>query len=198
MSSISEPSAAQSNVTHALVQHFFDLYPSEAARLLNDLSFQEILTHLQAVPIITAARLFTCLNPDVAIELIKIMEDEFFVQLFKIIDIDRTANILTRLEHDLIDSRLRLLPTVITRESRELMTYPPGSAGRLMDPRVLRFNEDDKIEEVLNRIRLIQDRRVTDICVVDNEGRLIGVIPLQDIVTTQLDKKVGQLVDHAL
>jgi magnesium transporter len=184
-----------SNTTQALIQTFFQLYPSEAARLLNNLTFEEILRLLQIIPVSRAAHVFVLLNPDVAVELIYKMDDAFFSQLFKVIDPDRGTALLSRVENEIIEKRLALLPHAIAQEFRELMTYPSDSAGNLMDPRVMRFYWDDTVEEVLTRMRAIHDRRIMDICLVDEEGTLTALIPLQDIAISHPGIKLSQLVE---
>jgi magnesium transporter len=74
------------------------------------------------------------------------------------------------------------------------MEYPPGTAGYLMDPRVSTFHPDDTIEEVLKRIRAIRDRRIVNINIVDNNGRLAGVIPLQEVAVSQPQERLGDLI----
>ena len=123
----------------------------------------------------------------------KLMADDLFVQLFKVIDVDIGANLLARLEKEDREGYLSLLPAPLSREMQELMTYPPDSAGSLMDPRVLRFYKDNNVDDVLERIRVVRDRRITDICVVDAGSVLEAVISLQDVVIAQPSEKLERL-----
>ena len=178
---MSRREARRSNVTQSLIQGFFRLYPGEAARLLDNLPADEILAMLQKESIPIAMEVFQRLNPDIAAELLEKMEDDFFQKMFALIDPGQGASLLPRLDKNRIEYRLSLLPAQISRELRELMAYPPDSAGFLMDPRVATFHPEDTVEEALARIRRIRQRRIMDICLIDGEGVLVGVVPLQEI-----------------
>lgn len=140
-------------VTTALIQGLFQIYPGEAAKLLTDLPVKEIIRILQNEPVSSSVAVFERLDPDIAAELIRDMESEYFFQLFTIINPTRGASLLSRLDKDTAENLLALLPPGIAKEYQELMTYPPESAGNLMDPRVAIFREDNIVEEVLLRIR---------------------------------------------
>lgn len=178
----------------SLIQGFFQLYPGEAARLMNAFPTEEILKYLQAEPASRSAEIFARLNPEIAAGLIEVMEDDFFIGLFNLIDPALAARLLSRLRIETVESRLSLLPPSLAKELRELMEYPPGTAGYLMDPRVSTFHPDDTIEEVLKRIRAIRDRRIVNINIVDNNGRLAGVIPLQEVAVSQPQERLGDLI----
>ena len=69
------------------------------------------------------------------------------------------------------------LPEQVAREYRELLSYPRDTAGCLMDPRVTAFRADETVENAFKRIRSVRDRRILDICVVDDEGMLLATLP---------------------
>jgi magnesium transporter len=183
-----------SSATRALVGGYFQNYPGEAARLLNNLPLEEALRLIQAEPVSTAVEVIVRLNPDIAMQIIDGMEDEFFRQFSTAIDPARGAALLAGLDKERFQARLALLPPTVAKEYMELMTYPPESAGFIMDSRVTTFRPDDRVEEVLTHIRRISDRRIVDICIVDDQGHLIGTIPLQEVAISQFGVRLGDLV----
>lgn len=182
------------NVTQPLIREYFRLYPEEAARMLNDLPEPEILRLVEAEPISIAARIFLGLVPQVASRLIPLMREDLFLKLFSTIDPARGLPILFQLEEETREKRLAVLPAHISKEYRELMQYPPDSAGFLMDPRVTAFQKSDTVAKALARIRTLRDRRIVDVCLLDEEGLLIAVIPLQEIAISQPGARLGDLV----
>jgi len=64
-----------STAVRSLIQGFFQLYPGEAARLLNTFSVEVILKYLRAESSTRAAEIFTRLNQEIAVRLIDKMED---------------------------------------------------------------------------------------------------------------------------
>jgi len=73
----------------------------------------------------------------------------------------------------------------IAQELRTLMTYPPDTAGQLMDPRVLPFRADMTASEALERLRGLRRRTVRQIFLVDDDGRLSGRIDLQELALAE-------------
>lgn len=186
---------SQANITaQKLIQGFFQLYPEEAARLLNSLPSDTIIKYLQGEPVSKAANIFSRLNVHIAVELIESMDDNFFLKLFNEIDIFLASRWLAQLDQQKIEYRLSLLPTTIAKELRELMSYPPESAGHLMDPIVATFHLDDTIEETLHRIRAFSNRRIINVMITDEEGHLIGTVSLQEIAVCPPDEKLGNLM----
>jgi len=183
-----------SEASRALIREFFSSYPEEAARNLNDFPVQEKVHLLRDQPFSTVVAILVQLDPDRAVELVQEMDDEFFRQSFAMMDPNRGAALLARLEKETLDHRLSLLSPVLSREYRELMTYPPESAGYLMDPRVTTFHPDRTVEDALNQIRAIRERKIMDLCLVDEEGRLVGVIPLQEVAVSQPRVRLRELV----
>ena len=127
------------DVSKSLIQSYFKLYPKEAAALLNNFSIPDILVYLRLEPTTRAAEIFTYLNPEIAASLIQEMEREIFIQLFNLIDASLAARLLSRLDPDVIQSRLSLLPSARSKEINDLLKYPPATAGSLMDPVVSIF-----------------------------------------------------------
>ena len=185
----------KSSYAHQLMRKkFFQLYPGEAAIQLNQYPLEDILQLLQSDSIDLSVPVFLRLNHDVASQLIEKMNDEFFVKLFLQIDPFRGAILLSRLTEEKIENQLSLLPQNLAKEYEELMSYPIDRAGHLMDADVLSFFPNDKVESVLKKIRTFGNRRIIDICVVNEEGNLVGVLSLQNIAVAQPTQQLSELI----
>jgi magnesium transporter len=169
------------------------LYPGEVARLLNTFSAEEILKYLQTEPTSRAVEIFARLNQEIAAGLIEDMENDFFNRLYSVIDPSLAARLLSRLKVETVESRLSQLPSSLAKELKELMEYPPQTAGYLMDPRISTFHPDDTVDEVMKRIRMIHDRRIVNVNIVDDEGILVGVIPLQEVAVSHSNEQLKDL-----
>jgi magnesium transporter len=95
-----------------------------------------------------------------------------------------------------VKERLTLLPQKLAKEYQDLMSYPLDSAGYIMDSRVLMFTSHDTVGQVLKRIREVGDRRIIDICIVDDDGVLVGVVPLQNIAVSLPAQRLGELIQR--
>ena len=182
------------SASQILTEKFFTLYPGEVASHLDELPVDDILGILQSMPISASAKVFLRLNPDKSASLIEQMDDDFFCNIYVNIDLVQGATLLARLDKKALKNRLELLPEKLAKEYQELISYPPDCAGYMMDPRVLTFTPHDTVEKVLGRVRAVTERRIIDICVVDEEGVIVGVVPLQDIAVSQPTQPLGELI----
>ena len=182
-----------SGASRALIQAFFRLHPAEAARALGTAPGPEALGQLDAGGDPAAARVFERLDPDRAVQLLEGMDEALFRRLWTAMDPGVAAALLARLDPGARPSRLAALPRELAAEMEELMRYPAGSAGRLMDTAVTVFRTDETAGEALGRIRSFPERRVHDLCVVDGEGQLTAVLPLQEVAVAQPGESLGGL-----
>ena len=180
-------------VSKSLIQGFFQMYPKEAAKLLNTFSAQDILQYLRIEPTARAAEIFGYLNPAIASGLIDYMDDSLFSQIFTLIDASLAARLLSRLESARIQNRLSVLSASGAKAINDLLEYPPDTAGFLMDPVVTIFHPEDTIKIVLKRIRSIRDRRIVNINIVDDDGKLTGIIPLQEVAVARPGTRLHDL-----
>ncbi len=178
----------------ALKQGFSQIYPGEVARLLNDLPIEELLIQLKDLSASTISELFVRMNKDKAVELILHMEEDSFRRLFTNIDPSYGAMLLAMLDENGRATKLSLLPAALASEYGELILYPPDTAGHLMDSRVTTVACDDKVGDVLKRIRLIKGRHIIDVCVVSGDGRLVALVPLQDIAIALPKQRISEII----
>jgi magnesium transporter len=179
---------------NSLIKGYFHSFPGEAARLLDTMPVEAVAAYLMEEPMSSAVQIFSRLNPEVAANLAAQLDERFFAELFAAIDPSMAARLLPRLEQDVVESRLSLLPGHLVSEIRELMSFPPETAGFLMDARVVAFHPDDTTEMVLKRIRSIRVRSILNIYVLDDDARLVGVVPLHEVAVSQPDERIGDLI----
>lgn len=179
--------------SQALIRAFFRLHPGEAARALASTPVPEALDLLETQAGDRGAQVFQRLDPDRAVALMEHMEDPLFRRLWSAMDEGAAASLLARLSPENRSARLSSLPVRLADEMKELMSYPPGSAGQIMDCSVTVFSVEETAEEALTRIRSFPERRILDLCVVDDDGKLTAVLPLQEVAVAQPDDRLGQL-----
>jgi magnesium transporter len=180
-------------IISTLINSYFQLYPIEAAKLLSNFSKNEVHEYLRFQNLSNAAEIFIRLNPEMSAALMEDMDDNLFKDLSVNIDPSISARLLSRLDEKTVQHRLSQLNSSLARELRELMEYPPETAGYLMDTIISTFQPEDTVEEVLNRIRRVQDRRVVNINVVDEDKKLIGIIPLQEVAVSESAERLKDL-----
>ena len=183
----------KAGASDALIQEYFSLHPGEAARALGAVPLPDALRLLEAGPGTAAAQVFQRLDPDRAVELAENMDEALVRRLWSAMDYGVGAALLTRLGTERRSACLASLPADVSAELEELMRYPAESAGRLMDKSVTVFSATETAEEALARIRSFPDRRIHDLCVVDPDGLLTAVLPLQEVAVAQPGERLERL-----
>ena len=187
-------STKQTLAEQKLINGYFRLFPDEAAGLLSDFNEEEIIRYLKEQPVDIAVRVFGSINPDIAASVAEEMEESLFQKIFLSLDPNLGARLLSRMDDEIIKNRLALLPDNLSKELKELMSFPPDTAGRIIDNKVTTFYPDATVEEVLKRVRSLKDRRIFNVYVIDSDQVLIGVIPLQVIAVSDLKETLDKLI----
>lgn len=180
-----------------IIKGFFQQFPMESALILDSFPIDQILTYLSDLPAASAKEVFSRLNPDVAAEAIKNMEDKLFIQLFSNINTHLGARLLSRLDEKDIEKKLTLVPNLLSREMQDFLSYLPDSAGYLMETNVTTFYPENTVQDVLDRIRKLGDRKIIAVFIINESGNLLGKIPLQLIAISQPKEKLTRLLQAA-
>lgn len=191
-------STASLEVERLLVQDFFERHPEEVADHLEvsmPSETAEILSYVAPEPCIEA---FRRLSPAKALDILAEIDLDHGRQLIRNLDPPQAGALLDGLDTQRCDDLLAGLARAEANELHSLMQYPADSAGRLMDPRITVFRPDMKVEEALERLRSIrQRRRVLDLLIVDRDGHLSETVPLQEVVLAEAETTLLSLVKGA-
>ncbi|MCU0403470.1 MAG: magnesium transporter [Chitinophagaceae bacterium] len=159
--------------------------------------------------------------PDYETQIIGSLSINRAVALFKILDLAeqkriinelppfKTAELLNELPADDRTDFLEGLPSNVVRELIKLLTpeerkttlnllgYPENSVGRLMTPEYVWVYEHNTVAEVLETIRRFgKDSETIDVIyVINSEGNFLDDIRIRDIILSDPDRKVSDLMD---
>jgi magnesium transporter len=176
-----------------LNRRFLTDFPREAARRIETLSADDALNVLAGEPVALALPVWETLVPGVADRLILHLSDETAKELLSRMDAGRAAALLSRLEPEPREHLLSILDPTLAKELGEFMVYPPDSAGHLMDTRINAFRNETRIEDAVARLRAVKPRPTRQLKIVDDANRLIGVVPIENVVVADPDETLETL-----
>lgn len=185
--------AMPSVATRSLIQGFMQFYPEEAAKALEELPAGEAWEILQDEPAPRLADVLTRLNPDAAAQVVGLMDDHSIQPVLSSMEATAAASLIARMDEAERNRALKAVSPSTARELKEIMGYPPDTAGQIMDPRVTVFRPDESVEQALARIRSHPKRRILDLFLVDGTGHLTGAVLLKDVAIAQPDELLGSL-----
>ncbi len=177
-----------------LIKSYSKSFPAEIAYFIENFSSNEIYDYLKKLPLSSFISVFSSINPDIAADIIPQIDDEIFAQLFPQLDEALSARLLSRLDNEVVRKKLDILEPNLSKQIKYLMEYPPDTAGYLMDARVTTFHPENNIGEVLKRLRMISNRSILNIFVVDIEGNFIGSVPLQVVAVTDPNEQLKNII----
>jgi magnesium transporter len=185
---------ARDRAAQALTDRFVRMYPGEVARKLETIPAVEVAAFMEARPAEESALVLDRLTSEAAARVLARLSDKHAREILPALDPGRAASLLARLDEPLRQMRLSELEPGLARELRELLTYPQGTAGHVMDARVMTFRPETTVREAVARLRKVRDRVVHNVHVVDAEGRLTGSVALQDLLLASSTQRLGGLV----
>ncbi len=174
------------------------LSPSETARTVSRLTETE------------QARLFSLLSPEDAADLIEdipeaqaadLVEDMPSAQAAAIMEeltSDHLVDVLGEMDADASRAILAKMDLKDAAEARMLLAYPTDSAGGLMVSEFLVYRTDDTIQDVLDDLqanrREYVDYHVQYFYVADQQGRLVGVLRMHDLLFPPRETRLTQVM----
>jgi len=126
---------------------------------------------------------FQKLPTDLQVEVLEEMSRNDGARLLEGMDPDERADLVKALPEEEAEKILPLIEQAKRNEIARLVTYEEGTAGSVMTTEYAALPESLTITEALSELRRIAPDRDTlyNIYVVDDQRRLVGVIPLKDI-----------------
>lgn len=109
---------------------------------------------------------------------------------------DDAARVLTK---DLAERQSELLGAMTPTEAaevRQLLQYPPESAGWLMTDKFVRIQPDFTVEQTIAHLRKVDPEVeiLTDLYVLDSEQKLVGVVSLREVITAPFEQRIQDIM----
>lgn len=188
---MSEPEQFQ----RGLLSELMERHPIDSARALVGATREELVEIVFSQQPRTAAELLRRMNPDDAAPALVSASPEAVRDVLAVMDPSVVADLIGRLDDDRRAELLARVPGQLARELAEILEFPAGSAGKLMDSRATRFRRDETVEQALDRLRRVAERRITDLMIVDLEGRLEAIVPLHVAAGAEPETELGSLAE---
>lgn len=174
-----------------LLAPFVEGHTQEAAGIVASADPYEAADFLATAP--SAPALLDRMNAAESAAIVAHLADHALPRIVTDMDPGRAASMLAQMQPAEQDRILAKLESGTAAELRELLTYPPESAGRLMESRFPRFDANATVNEILDRLRR-SGQELQELVVVSGDDRLKGVVPISRAATAQPDATAGELV----
>ncbi|MCP4431995.1 MAG: magnesium transporter [Gammaproteobacteria bacterium] len=190
----------QTNTEESL-QHAIETSDGQhVAEIVDTITSQEALRQVSKMESDDRDLLVSMLEPETAAELIEEAPAELAIAMIQDLDTtvaakimeelhtDTQADIVQELNSESSEAILEAMDAESAAGVRKLSQYDPDSAGGLMELEVFSFPVGDTVDSVLNRLiddEVFERHRGQHPYIVDEAGRLVGVVSLRDMLRSK-------------
>jgi magnesium transporter len=156
------------------------------ASVLSGLDADDAAELIGNLPETQAARVIALLEPDAAAAIVHELPS------------DEQADVLGDLSEVQAEAILGALPVEEAEAARELSAYDDDVAGGMMVTEMLRFTPEMTVADVISELNagaeIYSDFDVRYAYVCDNDGKLVGVLPMQNLLFVKRAAKLADLM----
>jgi CBS domain-containing protein/sporulation protein YlmC with PRC-barrel domain len=172
------------------------LHPSDLADIIEELGKKSSTEVFSALDEERAADVMEELEPEAQVHLIENLPVEKVADVLEKMPADEVADILDALEEEKAELLLKEMESDSSEEVRELLEYPQNTVGSIMSTDVLSFNQNNTVDEVIRELRIKkpEDAELYNLFVTDEEEELVATFSLRDLVVSEPDARIGQIM----
>lgn len=170
--------------------------PPDAADIVEEVKDDAALGLIRGLKTEDAADVLEEMRPDLAAELMAELAAEDAATLLSQMSTQRAADVLGEMSEDPRRAVLAKLAPHQAVEIEGLLAYPKDSAGGMMSTRVAAFAPDERVSEVIERLRVERERLEdkSTLFVVGPGRALIGTVAFKELVFARPDTALEELM----
>lgn len=173
------------------------LYPAETAHVLESVE-PELRAKIWAViPPDVKGEILVKVNPAVGGSLLKITDRKDLMAAIDVMGSDHMIDLLHVLPEPLLSQVLESVGVHKRQDYEKALAYDEHSAGGLMQQDILEIRADVTLDVVVRylRIRGAMPKATDSLIVVDRNGRYQGLLPLNELLTQDPRRVVGEVME---
>lgn len=182
----------------SLVRTFVEGHPQDAANAVEQMDAAEAVKILDKLPSRLNGLLMERLTPQKAGTILDLMEPSRTRELLAGMSPRQASLVLHHLESGKREEALAGLPSARARELRDLMHYPPETAGGMMEPRVASIPMDLNVQSAIGVLRKAPRQTLFYLYVTDQDGRLAGVLNMRNLLLASPRDTIESLMSHEI
>lgn len=172
------------------------LHPADIAHIISQVSMKERAALFDSLDLDTAAEALPELEPDVQTSIINQMGKEQASDLLEQMSPDEAADIIGDLSPEKAKEILELMEEEDAENVQELLSHDEDTAGGLMTTEYIAYHSGLSVGDTIERFK--RDASDIDtvyyIYILDEEERLIGVISLRDLLLSNTDSLLSEVM----
>ncbi|WP_326513775.1 magnesium transporter [Clostridium intestinale] len=174
-----------------------NMYPIDIAILIEEFDDESLLKFYEQIDNELMAEIVEQASEELQVRIIKLFDFKSIVHLFSYMSNDDIADILGNLPIKMRKNLLKMMKTGDTKQLQELLGYDEDSAGGIMTTEYIALKGELSIGESLKKIKEIGPKTevIETIFVLSKDKELIGTADLRDILISDEDKKLVEIMN---
>jgi len=177
-------------------QKITKLHPADMAEIVDQLGLNESLNILNSLDDESAADTLEEVSPERQVSLLEGMDSQRAAELLDEMSPDDAADVLADLPEKKAEELLDLMEPEESNDLRKLLKYPENTAGGIMTTEFAYVDQNLTVMDVLNSLRKMAENVETIyyVYIISKKGDLVGVISLRDILLSEPESKVSEIM----
>jgi magnesium transporter len=173
------------------------IHPSDLADILEELDHGSQMALFSSLDEERAADVLEELETGAQVQLLESLPEGKAADVLEKMPADEVADILDELKREKAERLLAEMERESSTEVRSLMAYPEGTVGSLMSTDYIFFNQSMTVSDALAELRKLKPEADTIyyVYVLDARGRYVATVSLRDIVVSELDSRLGEIMN---
>jgi magnesium transporter len=173
-----------------------ELHPADLANIIEDLAPRDRVGVLAALDDEALADVVEEMEPETQVDVMEDLSPERAADILEEMSPDDAADLVADLDQETRDEILALMEQDEADEVQELLGYDEDSAGGLMTTEFIAVEERLTAGGAIDRLRELEPDAETIyyVYVLDEDGRLVGVLSLRDLIVARPDAPIHEVM----
>ena len=174
-----------------------DLRAADLADLIEHLDREERLFIFNLLEPDGAGEVLVEIETPVQGRILKDLDNQAITEIVQGLDSDDAADLVGDLPDDRAREIIERVGDDVSEELEKLLPYPEDTAGGIMALEFVAVKADTSVNDAIDTIREKREEveNLYYIWVVDDLGKLVGVISLKDLVLEPTDRKISDILN---
>lgn len=175
-----------------------ELHPADIAHILSQIPQKDRAAIIDSLDVETAAETLEEMGTSDQASIIEELDAEHASDILEHMAPDEAADVLQDLPTDKAHDLLQRMEREEAHEMEELLSHEEDTAGGLMTTEYLSLTKDLTVKEAIGQVRLLSPdvETVYYIYILDDSEKLQGVLSLRDLIVSQQDKTLEEIMTH--
>jgi magnesium transporter len=173
------------------------LHPADLADLLEHLESEERLRVFSLLSPERAGGVLTQISPPIQEGLTNELDDQRLTQVLNELNSDDATDIFSHLPRERAEDIIGLVKPEVSEVLHRLIGYKTDTAGGIMALEFVSVNANSDIREAIESIREKREEveKLYYVWVVDNDGKLAGVVSMKELLLEPIDTKIKDIMN---